>query len=151
LLSTNDYAKVWPILEGLRTAELRDELQKRLLQSWSRLDPRAALKAVQSLAKVDPTDWRIITVLSGWAEKEPDAALAWVRRTLPGDRQNGALLAVVEGWSNDDPKSAAQLLAGLPGSGDKWTAALELLNKLAPRDPDAALNLLDQTGAFGFS
>lgn len=150
LLSTNDYAELWTILPGLRTAELRDELQKRLLQSWSRLDPGAALKAVQSLGKVEPTDWRINTVLSGWAEKEPDAALAWVRRTLPGDQQKGALLAVIEGWSEADPKSAAQLLAGLPGSGDKWTAALELLNKLAPLDPNAALNLLDQTGLSDF-
>ncbi len=146
LLSTNDYAELWTVLAALHTSEPRDELQKRLLRSWSRLDPRAALKAIQSLRGVEPTDWRINTVISGWAEKEPEAAVAWIRRTLPGDQQNGALLAVVEGWSKLDPKSAAQFLAGLPGNGDRWSMAMELLNKLARVDPNAALSLLEETG-----
>jgi len=146
LLSTNDYPELWTTLKNLHTAELRDELQKRLLQLWSRQDPHAALKAVQSLANVEPNDWRINAALSGWAEKEPDSALAWVKKALPGAQQNGALLAVIEGWSNQDPKSASQLLVTLPGRGDKWVAAMSLLNKLAPLDPNASLNFLDQTG-----
>ncbi len=146
LLSTNDYPKLWTLLEGLRTGELRDELQKRLLESWSRLDPHAALKAVQSPPNVEPKDWEINTVLSGWAEKEPDAALAWVKKTLPVDQQNGALLSIIEGLSNQNPKAAAEWLAGLPGSRDKWVAAMGLLDRLAPLDPNAALALLDQTG-----
>jgi hypothetical protein len=146
LLSTNDYSKAWTLLKEVRSTALRDSVRGHLLHLWSRLDPRAALKAVQALPRDDEGDWCIQEVLSGWAEKQPQAALEWVRQTLSDDRQNGALCAVARGLANQDPKAAAQLLAGLPGGGAKEEPAMAVLEKLAPLDPDAAQKFLDQIG-----
>ena len=145
LLSTNDYSKAWTLINGLRPA-VRGFLQDDLLELWSRLDPRAALKAVQALPLDDGVDWRIQEVLSGWGEKQPQAALEWVRQTLSHDRQKDALCAVAKGLANQDPKAAARLLASLLADGDKSEATTAVLEKLAPVDPDAALNLVDRAG-----
>ena len=145
LLSTNDYSKAWTLIMNVRPG-VRWILQSDLLQLWSGLDPRAALKAVQALAPDDERNWHMLEVLSGWGEKQPQAALEWVRQTLPDDRQKDALCSVAKGLANQDAKAAARLLASLLGVGDKSGTAMDVLEKLAPLDPDAALSLLDQTG-----
>jgi hypothetical protein len=150
LLSTNDYPQAWALLKDLRSAGLRDKLQRGLLQLWSRLNPRAALKVARALPQASTEDRQINVVLSGWAETQPQAALEWARQTLPEGQQDAAVKAVVKGVANQNPKAAAQLLSSLPGGAAKWTAAMNVLEKLAPLDPDAALNLLDQTGTPGY-
>ena len=138
-LSTNEHSGAWDQLQNLHATGLRQALEQCLLGLWAGRDPQAAIAVAHE-------KWQVEDALRAWASRDPRAAQAWARQSVASDQQNGALLAVVRGMARCDPKAAAELLATLPGNGEKWTTAIDVLSQLASVDTQAALKLLDQTG-----
>jgi hypothetical protein len=146
-LSTNDYPRAWSLVKGLRSAQLRQDLQRDLVLVWSKREPRAALETVMSMPESNDRTDLVDRVLLAWGEKEPEAAIACVRQMPGGRQQNSALRSAIFGMANRDPNGAAKLLAGLPSGLDRDLATDFVAQRLAAVDPDAAGALLDRNPA----
>lgn len=148
-LSTNDYPKVWAMLDAV-PRNVRIVMQPVLSCFWARTDPSAALAAALAVPQDQRRQWsnmdrsRLLEgIFSTWGERDPVTALAAARQMPAGLDRNDALQCLISGVASRDPVAAVPLLTNLPPD-DYAQAAAEVIRRIAPLDPDAATALLNE-------
>jgi RNA polymerase sigma factor (sigma-70 family) len=142
-LAAADYPQAWRLAEKIRSEKLRNLFQADMVHYWSKLDPRAALTAAETLggrARREAVD----QVLTTWAEKEPTAALAWIRESLPENRRAFRLASAIQAMARTDPQGAVAALEELPSGLTRERATLGLTRQWAEQDPATAFSFISK-------
>jgi hypothetical protein len=122
----------------------RSESLRRVVQAWSRNEPRATLAWVQKLAPDSERNDLINVTAGGWAQLEPEAAAAFALGHPPGRDRTILLNIVLGGWLNKNPAAAWTFAQSLPADLSKATMMQELLATWGLRDPAAALGHVNE-------
>lgn len=89
------------------------EQMRRLITYWAELNPKAALRFVETLDD-KPRRGLLSNVVSVWAKIYPDEALAYVQSTEDEKDRNAMLQSVSMAISNSDPARAIELMTLFP-------------------------------------
>lgn len=109
----------------------------RVAQEWARVDPRAAIQAIESLASRGERDQLLQNALHAWAKKDPRAVIDWVV-ARPLSYQRSQLLAnALTSLAMKDPAAAIAFAERLPRAEHQHVMP-QLLANWASMNPRAA-------------
>lgn len=105
------------------------------LYAWGRLDPQAALRAVQDEELGREGRFLQSIVMSGWAEDNPTAAMAYAQEADTSGRFDPLLFGAVSGWAASNPSEAAHFVAEMDDSRLARMLGRRVFEQLAATDP----------------
>jgi hypothetical protein len=130
--------------EGSLSPSAKSSLLGRAVGKWSRVDPVAAAKFL------DSSDERGMNfamawneVASNWAAIDPVAALDWARQAAKDSGRFAMSGAITGWWKNDPPAAEAYVASHLATLGD-WQLASALAANMFSEDPERAKKWVSQ-------
>ena len=115
-----------------------------LFNSWLKKDSSAAKAWLEGL----PADslfrrGLLPSFVFGLAQRDPAAALS-LARSLPNDQGQDYFSRALNGWCLKDADAAIAYVGQLPDDQNKISILESMIRTLAPKNPDKAINLVEQ-------
>ena len=128
------------VFDFARTVEndARNSLIVNVVNAWARLDPEAALAAVQSVESKSLRTLLEHRIAASWGSTSPREVLENLD-LLPESAQDSAKSSAIASLAQIAPEEAANLMAGMDGSQQRLMTAFQVLSEWANSDPLAAL------------
>lgn len=109
-----------------------------VVNAWARLDPEAALAAVQSVESKSLRSSLQNSIASSWGRTNPREALANLE-LLPESARKAAMSSAIIALAQTTPEEAANLMANMDGGEYQLMTAFQVMSAWANKDPMAAL------------
>lgn len=109
-----------------------------VVNAWARLDPEAALVAVQSVESKNLRTSLEYSIASSWGRSNPREVLENLDR-LPENAQDAARSSAISTLAQTAPEEAANLMAGMDRGEHQLMTAFQVLSTWASKDAMAAL------------
>ncbi len=128
------------VFDFARTMEndARNNVIVNVVNAWARLDPEAALSAVQSVESKSLRTSLENRIAASWGSTNPRGVLENLD-LLPENAQDMAVSSAISSLAHTAPEEAANLMASMDGSEQRLRTAFEVLSVWANKDPTAAL------------
>jgi hypothetical protein len=137
-------ASINELSEGSLSHSAKSSLLGRAVGKWSRVDPVAAAKFLDSSGERGMNfamAWN--EVASNWAAIDPVAALDWARQVAKDSGRFAMSGAITGWWKNDPPAAEAYVASHLATLGD-WQLASTLAANMFGEDPEGAKKWVSQ-------
>jgi hypothetical protein len=136
------------LVENAEPVELRDELRRRVVQTWAQLDAPAALEWVARLSDELERKSTAADLVDGLGRSSPAAAIE-VGYFFDVGTQDGALEHRAQLWAAEDPAAAVRWVATQPAGPrrDRMVARIALVH--ADSQPAIGLQLIDALMSAG--
>ena len=130
------------LVENAEPGELRDELRRRVVQTWAQLDAPAALEWVAGLSDDRERRSTAADLVDGLGRSSPAAAIE-VGYFFDVGTQDGALEHRAQLWAAEDPAAAVRWVAAQPAGPrrDRMVARIALVH--ADSRPAIGLQMID--------
>ncbi|MXW53246.1 MAG: hypothetical protein F4X44_11975 [Gammaproteobacteria bacterium] len=128
------------VFDFARTMEndARNNVIVNVVNAWARLDPEAALSAVQSVESKSLRTSLENRIAASWGSTNPRSVLENLD-LLPENAQDMAVSSAISSLAHTAPEEAANLMASMDSSEQRLRTAFEVLSVWANKDPTAAL------------
>lgn len=128
------------VFDFARTMEndARNNVIVSVVNAWARLDPEAALLAVQSVESKSLRTSLENRIAASWGSTDPRGVLENLD-LLPENAQDLAVSSAISSLAHTAPEEAANLMASMDGSEQRLRTAFDVLSVWANKDPTAAL------------
>jgi hypothetical protein len=131
-------------VDGVPSAQLRDELEAIVLAQWAETDSAGALTAINGISNLRLRQTMLEQVLPKMVDTDPQGAVRALQGWGGGDLGVTGGLGELYGkifsaWAAQDPAGAVAAMSGLPPSRTRNRAILGLVDGWASMDPQAAL------------
>ena len=132
------------MLEFAATLEPKDRraVVERVLETWARSDPKAAIDALGEMADPQLTQMVEWSLVHAWARSDPVPALEWARARPVSTDRSQMLASILGNMAESDPRQAAALASDLEAN-PRSMALHTILSRWARDDPRAAIAWLD--------
>lgn len=109
-----------------------------VVNAWARLDPEAALAAVQSVDSKSLRNSLVHSIASTWGRSNPRDVLDNLD-LLPENARDAAMSSAITALAQTAPEEAANLMANMDGGEYQLMTAFQVMSVWANKDPLAAL------------
>lgn len=109
-----------------------------VVNAWARLDPEAALAAVQSVDSKSLRNSLVHSIASTWGRSNPREVLDSLD-LLPENARDAAMSSALTALAQTAPEEAANLMANMDGGEYQLMTAFQVMSVWANKDPLAAL------------
>ncbi len=109
-----------------------------VVSAWARLDPEAALAAVQSVDSKSLRNSLVHSIASTWGRSNPREVLDSLD-LLPENARDAAMSSALTALAQTAPEEAANLMANMDGGEYQLMTAFQVMSVWANKDPLAAL------------
>jgi hypothetical protein len=137
LRSAKAAESAWQSALTIRDREARQSEQYSVIYEWARLDPHAAIRAIESLQSRADQYQFLHHAVQAWSEKEPHAAVDWLLARPPSHHRTELLSNALGSLAMKDPDAAMTIAQRVPES-QRDQVLMNVFMNWGHSDPEAA-------------